>query len=499
MSFFETNPITRRQVATIGDAVDGLKAFNALYAIKRTTGQPDLVDGDAEATAQWRQLIYEGVINCGGEMMEYDFFEQLFGGKTEYIDAKKLHFRYNDDIDLNICAQDSALATAAGQPVTFTLASGNHSGQGKYSYPVKGYSLYIYEDDQWAQITDKDPSTDFGHRITIKPNKAAYQINIRKGKKMMVNPVRYVGGLSGPQPSSALQSIGYTNHVRPFRIRKDWELAIDLMRGYEDILQWAITFDEAGNEVDAWEPYIKTDGRRSMKWARNLIFFMGQSIDNPDLLGGVDINQIGTDYSGFEGYIPTMKYGGGVLLPFDASVGFDFEADFEPVMIRNDANKQTTEYLIMHPLQFLMGANRRTNTKFKDSGNTTFETFQRMGGDPSAIRKLSIKSYEYMNFSLHMRQIGALSDTRGIGNGFFPQQAYFIPGNGLKDSRGNRLPAMQFFMPQGKGATGLLEEIDVDNRKVEKIDKLSGYLAETLMMAIHCPHLHLMAKPYGFA
>lgn len=496
MAFFENKP-SSRNVATMADALDSLQAFNALYAIQQTNGRKDLVDGDEDATTQWRKLIYDAVINCGGEQMELDFFETIFGGKTEYIDAKKLHFRYNDDIEMNIAAGENAKATAAGLPATFTLAKGNHSGGGKYSYPVVGYSLYIYEDDMWVTITAKDPSTDYGHRITVKPQKKAYQINIRKGKKMMVNATRFVGGLSGPQPGSSLQSIGYTNHVRPFRIRKDWELAIDLMRGYEDVLQWAIMFDENGKEVDSWEPYVKTGARRDMKWAKNIIFFMGQSIDNPDLLGS-ESGQVTLDYSGFEGYIPSLKYGGGVMLDFDPAVGFDLEADFDPVIIRNDSLKRTNEYVVLHAKPFLMGLTRKTNEKLKNSGNTNYETFQRMGAGLEDIKKLGVKSWEYMNFSLHFKEVSALSDTRGIGNGAFPQQAYFIPGNGLSDSKGRKLPAMQFFMPQGKGATGLLEEVDVDDRKVKKQDSLSGYLAETLMMAIHCPHLHMMARPYNY-
>jgi len=494
MAYFENHPGSGRQFANVKDALDSIKAFNALYAVNMADNNPTLC-GNADDTAMWRKLVWEGVINCGGEPMELDFFEQIFGGKTESIDAKKIYFRYNDDIDMNVEAQDTAKAASAGQPVWFTLAKGLHSGTGKYSYLTKGYSLYIYEDRQWVQIVDEDKTNDYGHRFQLRPHKAAYQINVRRLKKMMVTAVRFVGGLSGPSPSTHIQSLGYTNHVKPFRIRKDWEMAIDLLRGYEEQLVWALNYDEQGKEIWNWEAINKMNARRDMKWAKNMIFFMGQSIDNPDLLG-TDTGKVSTDYSGFDGYIPTMHYGGGKLIDFDPGVGFDLSADFEPVMLKNDANKQTTEYVVLHALPFQFGLNRNANEKFKNAtGACTFDTFKRMGGSEEDIKQLGVKSYEYNNFSLHFKLVSALSDTRGIGNYDIPQQAHFIPGNGLKDSKGKEVPALQFFMPKGMGASGMLEENDRDHRKIDGWDKLSGDLAETLMMAIHCPHLHMLANP----
>jgi len=90
-----------------------------------------------------------------------------------------------------------------------------------------------------------------------------------------------------------------------------------------------------------------------------------------------------------------------------------------------------------------------------------------------------------------------LSDTRGIGNGIYPYSAHFIPGNGLRDSKGREVPAFQFFQPRGCGATGMLEEWERDHRKIDGCDKLAGYLAETLMMTTHCPNQHILANPIG--
>jgi hypothetical protein len=490
MSVFSNQPHSGRKLASVSDALDKLNAFNALYAVQQADADPNLV-GNPDDTAMWRKLVYDGVINCGGDTMELDFFEKIFGGKTEMIDAKKIYFRYNMDYDLNIFAQESAKATTAGGAVNFILHKSLHSANGSYSYPVVGYSIYIYEDKQWCKITNVDKANPYAHVVTAIPYKKAYTANIRKNKKIMVSPVQLVGGLSSPADSSSWQTTGYSIHVRPFRIRKDWQTPIDLMRGYEEILQWAVMFDENGKEVDTWETFDKTDARKSMKWAKNLMFFLGQSVDNPALLG----NGFTVDYSGFDGYIPTMLYGGGQQLDIDPAVGFDFEADFEPVILRNDALKQTSEFVVLMGLPFKLSMNRANNRKFKESGNTTFETFKRMGGSMEDIKKMGVSSYSYEGFSLHTRLVSALSDTRGIGNHDFPHMANFIPGNGLRDSKGRDVPAMQFFCPQGSGATGLLEEFDVDERRTIRKDQLSGYLAETIMSVTHCPHQHILAYP----
>lgn len=494
MSLFATNPQSGRQYANIKDAITGIQAFNALYAVQQCDNDSALC-GNPDDTAAWRKLVWDGVINAGGEQMELDFFERIAGGKTVAIDAKKIYFRYNNDIDMNVYAQSPALGAAAQSAAWFTLQKGLHSGGGKYSYPTEGYSIYIYEDKQWVAIVDEDKTTDYGHRFQVRPHKKGYRVNIRAGRKMMIMPTQFVGGLSGPTPSSSLQTPGYTSHIRPFRIRKDWELAIDLNRGYEEVLQWAIMFDQNNNEVDAWEPYIKSDARKAMKWAKNLIFYLGSIIDNPDLLG-TDTGKVSVDYSGFDGYMPSLVYGGGQLLDFDPGVGFDIENDFEPAILRNDSLKLTNEWLVLHAKPFGMGLDRNARDKFKNSTNITFETFKRMGAATSEdIKQMGVKSYEYKGHSMHLKEISAFSDTRGIGNFDIAQMAHFIPGNGLKDSKGKAVPAFQFFMPKGVSESGMLEEFNRDHRVIDGWDKLAGHLAETVMMAIHCVHQHMYANP----
>jgi hypothetical protein len=492
MGFFSESPKCSNDVFTVGDALEKLTSFNAVYEASKASSSTANCKNPDDA-AMWRKLVYEGVINQGGEPMELDFFEKIFGGKQEFVEAKKLHFRYNCDLDSNIISAEDKTATGAGVALQFQLHKSKHSGDGKYSYAAEGYQLYVYEDRQILQITDIDKTTDYGHKVTVVPNDPAYTVKIRKDKKILVLPARLVGGLSSPVASTTYQSPGYTVGVRPYRIRKDWSIPIDLMRGYEDILQFAIMFDHEGNEIDCWEAYEKTQTRSDMKWAKNLMFFLGQRLTNPALLGtGVTV-----DYSGFDGYFNTMHYGGGTVMDFDPSVGFDMDADFNSIILRNDSLKRTNEFVVLHGLPFKMNLIRNANSEIfkQNAGSLTFETFKRMGASQADIQKLGIDSYSYLNYSLHFKLVSALSDSRGIGNFEFPHLGMFLPGNGLKDSKGKEVPAMQFFVPKGCAETGQMEEYQWDNRKIKGVDTLEGYIAETIWMITHCPNHHILANP----
>lgn len=488
-NIFSSKPRCGTKLFSVGDCLDKLKAFNAVYEAGKDTGSVNNCNDDTKGT-QWRKLVREGVVNCGGEPMELDFFETIAGGKTEAVDAKSLYIRYNCDVDQNIYANGSATAPAAGQPVVFQVLKAQHSGGGKYSYPAEGYSIYIYEDRQWIYVTGKDVTTDYGHLVTAEPYQKNYQINIRANSKMLILPVRLVNGLSCPKPTTSMQTPGYTNKIQPFRIRKDYCIPIDLMRGYEDVMQFAIMFDEKGKEIDCWELYEKTQMRRDMKWGKNLLAFIGQKIDNPTLLG----DRVSADYSGFDGYLPTLQYGGGSIIDIDPSIGFDLDADFGALILKNDALKRTNEFVALHAKPFMMGLVRNANENFKNNaGSCTFETFKRMGGGD--IKKLGISSYEYLGYTIHFKEMSALSDSRGLGNYDFPHLAMLLPGNGLKDSKGREVPPIQFFMPEGCGENGMLEEKDRDMRVINGCETLEGYTAETVMMAIHCPNHHILVNP----
>lgn len=497
MDFYSNSPRFTQGIVSVGQAMGAMKAFNALYEMgpdgSVLHAQGDNVNDNWKAG--WRNAILQNVINIVGEPMELDFFEAWGGGKTPTpVDATNLYVKSNVDVDMNIMAQASVTGNTPGADAVFTVHRTLYAGNGKLSNIAKGGTILVYEDDQWLQVIDVDTSVDFAHRVTVRPRSKDYTVNIRQGKKMLFSPVNIVSGSSCPNPSSTWLSNGYISKIQPFRIRKDYSFDIDLTKGYQDVLQFAIMFDPAtGKEIDSWELKERMAMRSEMKWMKNITFFAGQKIDNPTLLGAV----IDEKYAGFDGYLPTLKYGGGVVYDYDPSLGYDLNYDFKALMLRQDANKMCREFLVMHGMPFKMNMEERLDDKIKNSaGSCTFNTFNRMGNfGQSEVSRMGIESYKYGNFSLHFKEVSALSDTRGIGNYKMPYTAMMIPGTPVKDSKGNPVPAIQTFMPHGATNSGTYEEFDRDKRRIDGCEKLEGHATETLMLGVHAVETQILLNP----
>lgn len=466
----------------------GPPAFKAVYEAGKNSSVNNC-DWDDNRKAEWRNLVRQNAIKLGGENIELNFFNDMYGGNIETIDAKNLYTKYITDVDYNIQAQSNAVASAPGAKVWMTLNRGYHSTNGKYSYAGKGMSIYIYEDGQKAYIEDKDTGTDYAHRVLLVPFRKAYQINIRAKRPIMVMPARIIGGYSCPLPSTTMQTPGYISKIAPMRIRKDWCVKVDLLKGYEDIMQWGIMFDKDGKEIDCWIPYAKTKAMEDMQLSKNLAFFLGNTIDNPDLSFVQD-----GGYTGFDGYLPTLKYGGGFVYNYDPTAGFSLEFDYGQILLRQDALKLTKEFTVAHGKNFLINMVRNSNQFIKDNpGACTFETFKR--SPAGALEKWSISSYKAFGHSLHFKEWGALSDSRLLGNYDMANLAIMTPGTGLTDTKGNAVSAIEFYVPRGCGETGALLENDRDMRKVDGCEQIEGDLVETLMMQIHGAKFHILLNP----
>lgn len=494
MNLYSSNPRFTQKIVTVRDAVDKLKAFNAMYESNAATSSVNnCTDWPSQDQANWRNGVRDGVINCGGEATEIDFFEKVFGGKNTSTESSDVYVKYNTAREYNIFAENAVTGGAPGAATQFQIMRSQYGGAGKWSRAAVGGSVFIYEDNQWCQITAVDKTTDYAHLVTIVPYSKKYVANIPAKKKMMFNPTRVVDGYSSMVVASDWDTNGYTLKVQPFRMRIDWELPIQLMRPYKDIMQFAFNFDANGQEVDNFELFETIRARENFKYMKNLIFFMGQQQDNPLLLTGKNDQ----NYNGFNGYIPSLRYGGGVVYPFDPGVGFGLGDDFQTIILRQDAMKKTNEFICIYALPFMMGLNRRSGQDFKNNaGSCTFETFLRNGMDKSDIVKLGIDSYKYMNYTMHFKKVSALSDERSIGNSKIPFTAMMMPGTGMRDSKGREVPAFEFFTPGGSPETGTYEEYFRDHRKLDLgTEKLSGTIAETYQMVTHCPENHILLDP----
>jgi hypothetical protein len=499
MGLLSKTPRCNNKLVTVGDVLDKLTAFNALFESGESGSVTACSNTEAEK-ANWRKEIRENVINCSGRPTELDFFEKIFGSpKPQNIGASELFIKYNCDKDYNIYAATAVTGGAPGAATSFTLLKSMHGGNGKYSNVAENGSLYIYEDRQWVRVTDVDKTTDYAHVVTVVPYTGTYTVNIRGGKKMMFTPVRMVDGYHCAIPSSTWDAPGYISSVKPISYRKDWELPIDLLKAHQEIFQFALIFDKDGNQKDAFVPYEQEKAREEMKLFKNLFAFIGTKMTNTALVGSSGVVLKTGKYSGFDGYLPTMRYGGGTVYDYDPALGFSLDADFMPIILRQDALKRSKAFTIIHGLNFMAGAQRNNAEIFKAAaGQNNLSIYgQKVGMTEMEVVKLGISAYQWLGYSVGFKMMDALTDSRMLGNDDMPDTAMMIPMDGLRDSKGNSVPAIEFFNPQGASEDGSFWESGViDHRRLEnRCNKLSGWMTEDLMMAVHCPQLHVLLNP----
>src|SRR5205085_4344288 len=101
-------------------------AIKAIYESSRNGSVANVSEWDEKRKAEWRNLIREGVINVGGESVDINSFNEMFGGNIETIDAKNLYVKYNADVDYNISAQAATVGSAPGAPVWVPIARAYH-------------------------------------------------------------------------------------------------------------------------------------------------------------------------------------------------------------------------------------------------------------------------------------------------------------------------------------------------------------------------------------
>ena len=298
-----------------------------------------------------------------------------------------------------------------------------------------------------------------------------------------------------------MSTIGYSQQVNFLRVRKDWEVSIDLLRGYNDKIQYAVIYDIEGNPMDAWDVYEAQSAREGVRMGLNIAAFIGTPTTNPALLSGVGAT-IDPYYPGFYGLLPSIKYGNGVVYDYRSSEGFDFESDGEPIFLWQDSQKRTSKFLVTHGLGFSFGTNNRTTKMVARAqvGATIWEAYKRLGeltGDDkeTEVAKLGIRSYMYEGFELDMKKWGAMSDARYAGSEYFSNLAIMIPQEGPMEN-GRPINPMEFYQQGQNGWTGDYYESFVDNRKqTEMCETLQGYSAQSMAYATHCPDLFALLNP----
>jgi hypothetical protein len=492
MSLIYANPVSGNQVATIQQALD-LPAFNAMYQadVNRSSAKNCKDELFREA---WRKKIVHDFIKCGGgEKIDYNFFMDMFGFTPQAVDAKEVFNVYMADDDQNVFFEHDVTATGAGQKFQVRLAKANHSNGGKSSYPTKGWSIVDKENNIWYSVEDKITTTDNGHVLELQPLQPIVG-SIKKNKKYLVFPVRFVSGYSCPMPTNAMPQVGWMQSVKPFRLRRDWHVKIELLSGYKDVLAWTIMFDRDGNQIDAWDTYQAQAARQDLQLALNILSFLATPVTNTDLISGTGVTAVDDIHTGFYGYLPSIKYGGGNIMDFDPAQGFDLDINLRPFILQNDALKKGKRFSVTHGKSFGATLTDRANKMVRQEGlgAQLFPAFERNG---ESLKKLSINAYEWLGYNFAFKEWGALNDSRMLGSQYFDNMAIMTPLDGVVDKNNKSIPSIEFFQYGQNGETGDYYEKIVDYRDVTLCEELKGYVAQSVMMAVHCPGQHILINP----
>lgn len=505
---FNTSPVyTQRQIFQVDDAISQLPAFSNVYR-----GIFDFIENggltalgyNGEDIARWRRAIRPGVIWIGGRPSETDFFKMMMGGTPKEIEASDLTIEYNSAIDFNIYAQNDAAGTSGtvsncyygdivngsytGTYVQFQIATPGYADNGLKSNVNVGDQLYIYNDSKWVQVLRVDTSVPYAHQVYAAPFDQNYIPQIYGGYPILPSHSQMTQGYSDSSTivvHSEWETTGYLKTIQPFQLQRSWETPIDLDMAYRDIIQFPIIFDTVtGALIDSWDFKAMADGRNDMIMTENLMFFTGEPMTNTVINGAAFVPN---KYTGFDGLLPSIFFGGGNIKQYDNSYGFDLDVDYTQIILQNDALKLSTEYLLLCGKSFKMTMERRVQDAFKgNSGACTFETFKRGGAEMADITRYGVESWNWLGATLHIKEVSAWSDSRWIGNGYVKNMGIMLPGTGLTDSNGQSVNPVEYWVPRGKRESGQWNEIWRDHRILsDKAMKFSGDIYHMIQMSVN--------------
>jgi hypothetical protein len=492
-AIFSPKPLLKStQITTIKDAMN-LPAFNALYAVEGGDFSANNCT-DKNLGTSWMKAVIHDAIRSGGKNIDYNFFFSLFGFTPISVDTTRIFNRYLTDLDHNIYVANHAKSAGAGASFTATVLRENHTGNGKNSYAAKGFTLVDKENNIWYSVEDVDTSVDYAHKMTLIPWDGTIVGELKANTKYLVLEPRAVSGNSTPLDTTSAIATGWAQEVNPIRVRKDWGVNVNMKRGYQDKIRFTLLWDKMGKQVEAWDAYEAQNCRDVINEFLNVYCFIGTPITNALLIDAAATVKIDAAHKGFYGLLPTLQYGGGNVIDFDPTEGFDLDGDLEPFILVQDTLKQTSRFLIRHGNAFQMGLDRRANrmVKYEGLGLCDWMAFQKNGG---TLTKLQTTGYSYAGYVWDFSLWGALNDTRWIGTKKFDNMGIGLSLDGIVDAHTNQpINAMEFYQ-YGAQETSGFEEYVSDRREIDRTERLEGWAAQALMMAVHCPHKHLLFNP----
>lgn len=440
-----------------------------------------------DAAIAWQKNVSEDFINCcGNNKMDINFFMDMFSSTPKEIDTTNYTQRYRAHENQNITTDSAGLA-AAGITQRFTLGRSSHSGAGTSSSLFVGMTLYNYRSGQNVRVTAINTTAPYAHIITV-TNTSTENVSIVKGDKFIRIPAVLVGGTACRAGQTSLNTHFTTKGLNKLRLSQGWCMDLEMDKPYADKLRFASFVDRNFNESERVLPVLKTNAMAEITQAANLMLFIGNKITNTAISVG--------EWTGGDGMIGAIK-GAGKSWDYSATDGFSLLNDFEEIILSEDKIKRTNEWLLMGSLQFLASMTRKSkNDSYSEITALDFGTIGQFGADKETIKKYATKNFEYLNKKVMFKEFGELNNSNSLGNGIFPDLGIMLAMDGLTNSKGESIPAIQFFKSKDvKGQWADMEEVDRDMRFIDSCEKIEGDIRKSLFWMFHCPERHYLLNP----
>lgn len=505
--FFSNQPLFCQKPVTI-EGLFNIEQFNALTAANLACTAQENGCLDPNIGTTFVKNVVNKVIRCGGRNIEIDFFMKMFPETPMNTETKTVYNHYVCDADLNVYAAANVTGSGPGVAATFQLLKANHAAAGSESLPATDYVLMDKDNQIMYSITDVDTTIPYAHKVEITPMDSSVTVSIKANTPYLILQTRMVGGYSCPVATNKAMTIGYSKQIKPLRLRSDWNVAINLLRGYNDKIQYAVIYDRDGKPYDAWDVYEAQQARENLRIGLNVLSMIGTPITNTALIsGGSSI--VDAEHTGYYGLIPSIANGGGIVQNYNAALGFDLEADGEPIFLYQDSLKRSNKFLFLCGQKFLFGLDNRANKMVPRTQQTStpFEAFKRFGdwltpedihggkSYTSEVAKIGIREYDYRGFEFAFKKWDGLSDKRFFGTDYYSDMVVGLPMEGPKTGDGTPVSPVQFYQYGWNGWTGGYEEFRTDHRVIDGCENLTGYSAQSMAMAVHCPQLFILLRP----
>ena len=458
--------------------------FNAMTHLDRK------MNCDPKLEIDYKKIVLKEILNCGMQRSDLSELMDLFGSSTpKEVEATQLWQRIMCNINFNVHAAHD-VEGASGAPVTLVFGAMNHANYGKDTPVMQGFELYHYRTNQTYTVTaSKNTTSDFAHSVQM----VSFQnkpTDIRQGDAFFVSSARTIGKVAcSIAPSTALRETGYLIKSSPIRIEESYcfETSVEDF-GQREVYTFPL-LDQNGNQHEYWEPLIKADKRLSMERAKTIKFLLGSKIENPNHPLYND------EFSGFDGYVNRIKYGGGRYVPISMTGITSVEVDKVEAAARGYG---ITEFTWVMPHTQRVNFERNMQPLFNNTaGACTFQTFERAGVTKEDVIKLGITSFSQNGFTHHIKTAKWADYPEMLGNDFLKHSIFVMPTYGTRDPNGRIVPTFEFFKPVGvKGVDKTYFEQDDDLRtRTPFCEKIEGVMRQVLWMNINCINQHWLFEP----